>query len=371
MRLFHTELVRFWSRRIVWVTSAIVIVLSTVIVTVAFTRHSADAPTDQDAVEQAERATEDCVQFFTDVSEAERDVVLSDFGIDANQITDEAELDDAVRNTVCWQDPTWFRAEDNRFHAPTILVDEWEAAQLTDWSEQRPDSSKAETYRSGVETHRRANDGLIGILPSVATFYLVVAIIVGASFVGGEYKSGTVENLLLWEPRRVRVMLSKFAAGFVSSFALTYLLLAWLTGLLLLLATVRGTTDAIDTRFWIDIASTIGRGALVGGLFFVASMSVSVIARTTTAAVGVILGWFVVSNLVIQLIAKWLRPWELFVNASAFIREADGIKLVTHRDGWTDTVYHHGYLTAGLITVGWVAALAIAATVSFARRDID
>ena len=161
--------------------------------------------------------------------------------------------------------------------------------------------------RSAGDHVRSANEGLIGILPIVAIFYLVVAVLVGASFVGAEYRSGTVENLLLWEPRRARVLLTKFVAGFGSSVVLTYLLLVWLTALLYLLAITRGTTQGVDGRFWIDVASTSGRGALMGGLFFVASMSVSLIARHTTAAVGVILGWFVVSNLAIELFAQWLR----------------------------------------------------------------
>lgn len=368
--LLLTELHRFWGRRMVWITSLIVAALTAVIIAVAFTNHSGTPPDDSSAAEAAARDTANCTRSMMQTSPDERATILGDFGHDGEAMTD-AEFEQFLLREFCYQDPSWYQADDDRFHATMIFTDDWSARAIDDWSEGRPDSSARETFFAGGARHRVSNDGLTGILPIGATFYLVVAILVGASFVGAEYKAGTVENLLLWEPRRVRVMLTKFAAGFFSSFVLTGLLLGWLSAGLLGLAHFRGTTAAIDGRFWIDLVSTIGRGAFVGGLFFVAAMSVSVIARTTTAAVGVILGWFAVSNFVIELLAKWLRPWELLNNATAFIREADAVQMIRMPDGWWATAYHHGYLAAGAVTVAWVASLATVATVVFARRDID
>ncbi len=371
MRLLRTELIRFWSRRIVWAVALVVMVVSTVAGIAVFASHSNEAP-DNEALArtEAERATEECVRFFRNEEfDSDREQIARDFGFDLDSMTD-AEFDEFLRTDLCYQDPQWFRPEDPRFFAAEILVESYEARQMTDWSSEREDYSVADTYRFGVREIRQANDGFIGILPVVATFYLVIAVLIGASFVGGEYRAGTLENLLLWEPRRLRVLWTKFAAGFLSSAALTAALLAWLTVLLYLVATQRGDTSAVDGRFWIDIGSTIGRGALVGGLFFVAAMSVSIIARNTAAAVGLILGWFAISNIVIELAAKWLRQWELFNNATAFIREADAVRNERIQGFW-QTVYAHGYVEAGLVTVMWVAALALPATLVFIRRDID
>ena len=196
----------------------------------------------------------------------------------------DAETEEFLRDGPCYQDPAWYNDGDKRFFAISILADEFQSDSITDWSEQRPDSSIAETSRFGSGEHRRAQSGLTGVLPGVAIFAVVLAILIGASFMGAEYKAGTMENLLLWEPRRVRVIGTKFAAGFSSSVVLTALLLTFLTGLLFLLAKLHGTSVGVDGRFWIDTVSTIGRGALIGGMFFTLAMSISVVARNTTVS---------------------------------------------------------------------------------------
>ena len=371
MSLLRTELMRFWSRRLVWVTVVVVAGITAFGVAIAFTQHSKDQPAESGAIAQAQRATDSCLESFRfDLPESERASISHGFGIDPD---DDAAFEAVLGEEICYQDPSWFR-HDDRFFATQILLESFQSPHITDWSVQRPDSSVGNSYFGdsfgGEPQIRSANEGLIGILPSVAIFYLVVAVLVGASFVGAEYRSGTVENLLLWEPRRARVLLTKFVAGFGSSVVLTYLLLVWLTALLYLLAITRGTTQGVDGRFWIDVASTSGRGALMGGLFFVASMSVSLIARHTTAAVGVILGWFVVSNLAIELFAQWLREWELFTNAIAFIREGDGSRYQDFR-GFSQLVYAHGYVKAGFIAAVWALVLSAFALRVFVRRDID
>ncbi len=354
-----------------WAVTGLVFTISTVAGVVVFAKHSATVPdNDAYAIEQARRQTDECVRHFTEsLPDSEREMIASDFGFDASSMT-ENEWEEFLRSEMCFQDPAWYRPDDPRFFATTLLVDTYQAYEIDDWSADRRDYSTANTFRSGVQTYRQAEDGLVGVVPVVATFYLVIAVLIGASFVGAEYKSGTLENLLLWEPRRVRVLWTKFAAGFVSSAVLTATLLTWLTALLYFVATQRGSTGAVDGRFWIDVGSTIARGAVIGGLFFVAAMSVSVVARNTTAAVGVILGWFAVSNIVIELTARWLRPWELFNNSTAFIREADAVRY-TKIQGYWSTIYSHGYLRAGMVTAVWVAVMATVATAVFVRRDID
>ena len=369
MSLLRTELTRFWSRRLVWITAAIVAAVTTLGVGIAFSQHSSDVGDGSAARREAERNTERCVRdFMSPDFEADRGQILRDYGLDPEM--SDAEFEQFLRRDFCYQDPAWYGNDDPRFFATEILLDSWEAKSITSWADDRPDSSTPETGTIGGRIIRRAHDGLNGVLPGVSTFFLVVAVLIGASFVGAEYKAGTVENLLLWEPRRARVLVTKFVAGFVSSFVLTFALLTWLSGLLYVMAVLRGTTDGIDGRFWIDVASTITRGSVMGGVFFVAAMSVSVVARNTTAAVGVILGWFAISNIVIELFAKWMRSWELFTNAGAFIREADGIRYQKIQGFW-ETYYAHGYMKAGLIAAVWALVLALIATVVFVRRDVD
>ncbi|MEQ8841094.1 MAG: ABC transporter permease subunit [Acidimicrobiales bacterium] len=364
-RLIRTEFARFRGRRIVWITAGIAGAVILLAFGISFTQTSSEAPTDDGAVEQAAIATDDCLSYFESLTDEQFQRDFPEF-----DGFEQSEIDRRLREDYCFNDPVWFRGEDQRFFATELLTEGYAASSITDWSEQRPSSNRADDFTIGADRFRNASEGLVGILPAVATFSLVLSVIIGASFVGAEYKSGTVENLLLWEPRRGRVLTAKFVAGFVSSAVVTTVVLAWLAGLFLLLADLHGTTQGVDTRFWVDVISVILRAALVGGLFFVIAMSVAVIARNTTASVGLILGWFAVSNILIELLARNFRHWELFTNALAFISEANVPRYVRLRGEWL-TVYAHDYLRGGLIALVWAMVMATLATWLFVRRDID
>ncbi len=361
MNLFITELRRFWGRRITWGVIVITVLLMILAAVITFTQSSTPGEDSrQRAVEEAARNTQACTESSLAELSGDTEYRGDPFLEDLQEDMSEEELADFIATEYCYQDPDWYD-EDNTFYATLLLGNE-----TADWSESRGvDGSYSN--RPGI---REAKGGLTGIIPSIAVFFLVISVVIGASFVGAEYKFGTVENLLLWEPRRTRVLLTKFAAGFVSSAALTFVVLGILSALLYFVASIRGSTAGIDGRFWIDLLSVLGRSALTGGMFFIIAMSVAVIARNTTASVGVILGWFVISNIVIEIAAKWFRQWELFMNATAFIAEADAVKYQKFQ-GYQDTVYGHSYLTAGLLVAVWAAVLAAAAMLAFNRRDVD
>lgn len=368
IRLLRTEFARFWGRRIVWITAGIACVLIAIAFAITFRNSSSEAPDDSVAIAQADRARSDCVQYFTSLSadEAARDYPELE-GLSGT------ELEDRVSSDYCYQDPAWYGDGDTRFFATRILVDDdYIAKSITDWSDfqtQRP-STITTDFGPGIGTVRLADDGLQGILPIVATFSLVLAVIIGASYVGAEYRAGTVENLLLWEPRRKRVLSAKLIGGFVSSTAVTVFVLSWLVALFFLLANLRGTTQGVDSQFWLDVASMTLRAGVIGGLFFVIAMSVAVIARNTTASVGIILGWFAVSNILIELAARGFRRWELFTNALAFINEADVPRYQRIRGEWS-LLYSHSSVVGGLIVLVWATVFAAIATVVFSRRDIS
>ena len=364
MRLLVTEFRRFWARRLVRGTTAVVLGVTAVAVAAGFIVLRDEPYDEARQLEEAAALTAECVARFSG-SEVDRAAML---GLEDGDVSDAAfERFLAEEDRPCYNDPAQLGLG---LVATDILLDGGRAGveYISDWSLERPDSSIARFDDGETERRRVASVGLDGALPTAAIFYLVVATIIGASFVGAEYRAGTLENLLLWEPRRIRVLLSKFFAGFVSSTILTAFLLAVLSAGMVTLATFRGTTEAIDGRWWIDLASTVGRGALVGGLFFVAAMAISVLARNTTAAVGAILGWFIVSTVAFEALLPGLRPWEIIHNATAFIAEADAVGASIDDDS---DEYHHGYLAAGVITAAWVTVLATAATIGFARRDID
>lgn len=354
MRLFQTELIRFWSRRITWVTLGLAAIVMVFAVGYASTRSSADEPT-------FDGPTFDvgCVERLVADYRDGQDI----FGPDGPQFNSEAEFVAFAQDNMCrdFDDP------DKRFHAVSLL-----GPKSDDWSENRRYDYGGDGFErtANGERVRTANEPLDGIIPGIAIAFLLISVVLGASFMGAEYKSGTVENLLLWEPRRLRVILTKYLAGFLSSVLATVLAMGFLTGLLLLLATFRGTFEGVDGRFWIDLVSVIARAGLVGGGFFVLAMAIATIFRNTTAAVGAILGWFVLTNVFIQLFFKSVRQYELFINAVAFIGEAETPKIVEGPGGFEIWAYSHGYLTAGLLVAVWVVVVAAIALVLFQRRDL-
>ena len=364
MKLLVTELRRFWGRRITWgvaIAFGIIMVLAAVI---TYTQtDSPDTDTRQRASEEADRFTQDCIEAVT--AELESGANFDDFIVENFESLPPEEFEQFLRENTCFADPRQFE-QDNVFEAKVILGDVIPG----DWSDVRPDTSEPEIFDFAGEEVRQAQAGLQGIVPSISVFFLVIAVMIGASFVGAEYKFGTVENLLLWEPRRTRVLLTKFAAGFVSSAVLTAAILAFASVLFSLVAATKGSTEGVDGRFWLDLVSTIGRASLTGGLFFILAMSIAVIARNTVASVVAILGWFVISNIVVELAARWFRQWELFTNATSFISEADTPRFEEIQN-FQQLVYGHGYLTAGFLVVVWTAVFALAAIVVFNRRDVD
>ena len=349
-----------------WVTAGVACGLILLGFVISFTpQTSNEAPSSEAGERRAEQEVQNCLSFFTGLPAEEIDR-------DYPQLAGlrGAELETAVRRTMCNFSFDNFGVDDKRFFATELLGDNYMLEEGVAWADQRPDSSRPQTSSFGSTTIREASEGMSGILPALATFSLVLSVIIGASFVGAEYKSGTVENLLLWEPRRARVLTAKFLAGFASSTVVTAVVLAWLVAIFYFLAIVHGTTSGVDSRFWIDIASVIIRAGIAGGLFFVMAMSVAVIARNTTASVGLILGWFAVSNIVIELFGRRFRRWELFTNALAFITEANVPRYTRVFTEWRIT-YGHDYLVGGLIVVVWAFVMASVATWLFVRRDVD
>lgn len=347
MRLFLVELKRFWGRRITWVTMAVIMFLFLLVVGIAYVRTSGEAP----SADQVVVVNQSCVD---DVSSM-RDAGEPGFA----DLTDEE-----IANNFCVDE---FADPDGRFWATEILgnrTSDWSARQA-----QKYEQAREPTIANGIE-YKSARSGNEGIVPGISVLLLAVAVVLGGSYVGAEYKSGTVENLLLWEPRRLKVIGTKFLAGAVSAAVVMALAMVALGGLLALLAATKGTFEGVDSQFYLDFVYTLGRSGLVAGLFFILAMSVSTLARNTTAAVAIVLGWFVASNILIEWLLPGLRQYELFINSTQFISNGDVIKYV--KDGPYDryAVFAHGPWTALLYLLVWTLVPALLATIAFKRRDL-
>jgi len=83
------------------------------------------------------------------------------------------------------------------------------------------------------------------ILKGTSIPLIIASWLLGASFIGADWHAGTVATLLTWEPRRVRVILTKAVACIVVMFALAVGLQPLLSVALAVVAELRGSTEGV------------------------------------------------------------------------------------------------------------------------------
>jgi ABC-2 type transport system permease protein len=121
----------------------------------------------------------------------------------------------------------------------------------------------------------------------VAAVLGLVAFVIGASYIGADWASGGLMNLLLWRPQRLRVLFTKLgtlAGGLLVTGAL--LTTAW-GGAMWLTAVNRGTTTRLTPGFWQSV--TLGGVRAVALILFagVLGFALASIGRHTGVALGV------------------------------------------------------------------------------------
>lgn len=158
-----------------------------------------------------------------------------------------------------------------------------------------------------VETARDAGTG-------VAVLLLGLALIMGATYAGADWSSGSMSNQLLFEPRRIRVWVAKAGAIFLGGLATALLGMALFWGL------TGATVAARDVEFggaWRDLLEIGGRTALVAGLAGVGGFALTMLMRSTVGTLGLLLavsigGSLLVSALPIDGSGRWLLPYNVF-----------------------------------------------------------
>lgn len=146
--------------------------------------------------------------------------------------------------------------------------------------------------------------------------------IVGASFVGAEWRSGGMMNLLLWRPRRLQVLGAKLVT-LVGGLAGVGVLLgvAW-TASLWLTATFRGITDTMTAGAWQSFGLAGLRALVLVLVAGAAGFAIASLGRHTATALGAVLAAFVVGVIGVAAVVNtagtrypeaWL--WTSYVDA--------------------------------------------------------
>ncbi|MEV4345585.1 ABC transporter permease subunit [Actinoplanes sp. NPDC049596] len=129
---------------------------------------------------------------------------------------------------------------------------------------------------------------------TLAALLALAAFIIGASFVGAEWSSGGMMNLLLWRPQRLKVLGTKLATVLVSFTVITVVLSAIWTGIFYLIAEARGSTDTMTSGAWQSVAIMEVRGLALVLVAGAVGFGLASLGRHTAMALGATIGALIV-----------------------------------------------------------------------------
>jgi ABC-2 type transport system permease protein len=164
-----------------------------------------------------------------------------------------------------------------------------------------------------------------GLVRTNGLFYAFLAFVLGASFIAAEFSTGSLGTWLTFQPRRIRVGVSKLAAAAGGGLLVgaTGLGLAWLGSWMV------GTLNRPDSDLQLPALTDLGEplSHLVlrhVGLVMAAGVvgaALGFLARNTGAVVGVVIGYaVVVEGIVAQGLARGkLSPWLPATNLEGFL----------------------------------------------------
>jgi ABC-2 type transport system permease protein len=137
----------------------------------------------------------------------------------------------------------------------------------------------------------------------VRTLYVAAAIlglfgfVVGASFIGVEWTSGGVANLLLRRPRRTAVYGAKLAAALLGTTAVGTAYLAGWIGALWTVASVAGDTSGVSDGFWRSIVLTAVRALALALGGTAVGFALASLGRRTASALGFALAYGLIAEI--------------------------------------------------------------------------
>jgi ABC-2 type transport system permease protein len=219
------------------------------------------------------------------------------------------------------------------------------------------------------------------MMPNVllAGSYLLafVSFLVGAGFVAAEFSSGSMANWLTFEPRRMRVYVSKLGAAGLGLIPVTVALLGLLTAGTWLIVSNLASTAGTTTKVWGDLALTGGRGVALAVAAAVAGAAMGVLLRHTAAVLGIAVGYLVLVEGVFGQALQGARPWLLQLNFNAWLQHGATYFIQTCKTDAQGNYncqgvekvlsFGHGSAYLGVLVVVVVGLAALV----FRRRDVS
>jgi ABC-2 type transport system permease protein len=207
----------------------------------------------------------------------------------------------------------------------------------------------------------------------VVVIITLLMILVGATFAGADWSSGSLSNQMLFETRRGRVWVAKAVAVTAGCAAASVVLLVgyWLSLLSVAQSRGIGTSGAVQE----SISEMAGRGALLATLAGLGAYALTMLLRSTVAALAVVFV-FVVAGEVTLAVSPLDRSqlWSPTNNVFAWLQ--DGVRVFDDRVGCAPglTPCTQDYTVSLLHGAAYLAVLLLAtlalSVLTFRRRDI-
>lgn len=198
------------------------------------------------------------------------------------------------------------------------------------------------------------------ILQGLGVPFLMIAWLIGASFVGAEWNHRTMTTSLTWEPRRVLLFAAKLVALLIGVFIVLVLLQLFVLVAFLPAGLTVGNMEGIDGGWWRDLFEQIGRSGGVAALTAALGMSLAMIGRNTAAALGFGFVYFAVVESLIRVYKGEWADWLV----------SDNIALVLIGERVDVFGMSHGVVEGVLLLSMYVGLVSLAALALFKRRDL-
>lgn len=198
----------------------------------------------------------------------------------------------------------------------------------------------------------------------------VIGAVVGATFCGADWSSGSLGNQLLFVPRRIAVWVAKALAVTVGMTTGAAVLVAGFWVALGAVASSRGLSTSAGT--WRDIAASSGRGLALVAATTLGTFALTMLLRSTVATLGLLLGAIVVGEgLAGGLPFDRMSQWSPSQNVGAWL--ANGVQVYDDSTcrGPGESCLYTLSLAHGAAYLGVLLLLAVVLSlISFRRRDI-
>lgn len=203
------------------------------------------------------------------------------------------------------------------------------------------------------------------VVKGTSFLLIVMGLVIGASVVGADWQSGTMGTLLTWEPRRIRLLLTRALVVAVSVFVLAVLLQAVLSLSFLAAVSVRGTTAGTVSGFTRGVVGVILRIGVMASLISLVGVAVSTVGRATAASLGVVFVYLALVESLLHGLVPGIARWLLSVNTVVFV---DGKAQNVSDSSTHSVVVTPGHATA--VVIAYAAILMAIATAFFRNRDV-